>query len=37
MDQINRLIEKAATVDAMDENSNTPLYIAVGQCCGTAH
>lgn len=31
MDQINRLIEKGATVDVMDENSNTPLYIAVGQ------
>jgi ankyrin repeat protein len=31
MDQINRLIEKGVTVDIVDENSNTPLYIAVGQ------
>ena len=31
MDQINRLIEEGAAVDVTDENSNTPLYIAVGQ------
>lgn len=31
MEQINQLIEKGATVDAVDEYSNTPLYIAVGQ------
>ena len=31
MDKINRLIEKGAIVDVVDENSNTPLYIAVGQ------
>ena len=31
MDQIDRLIEKGAAVDVMDENSNTPLYIAVGK------
>jgi cytohesin len=31
IDQINRLIEKGGTVDVIDENTNTPLYIAVGQ------
>ena len=31
LDQVNRLIEKGASVDLLDENSNTPLYIAVGQ------
>jgi ankyrin repeat protein len=31
LDQINRLIEEGITVDSLDENNNTPLYIAVGQ------
>ena len=31
LDQINRLLETGATADVMDENSNTPLYVAVGQ------
>ena len=31
IDQINRLIENGTPIDVIDENSNTPLYIAVGQ------